>query len=245
MTTADPCAIAFEASTDRFGIAACRGGAVRAWAVRPARDGTQQVYVHAARLLAELDAGFADLDMVAFGCGPGSFTGVRVAAAAAQALAFAHDLPVCRVSSLAVLAAGALREAPAPAVAVCLDARMERAYAALYRPDGAGGVVPEHADALVDPATFAFPGGAGFLAAGPGWDDLPALAERHRGRITALRPDILPDARDLLAMALADLRAGRTVAAEAALPEYLGQVPALPRGAPATTATSDPGGPDR
>lgn len=233
MTASHPCAIAFEAATDRLGIAACRGSEVRAWDVRPARDGTQQVYVHAARLLAELDAGFADLDMVAFGCGPGSFTGVRVAAAAAQALAFAHDLPVCRVSSLAVLASGALRAVPAPAVAVCLDARMERAYAALYRPDGAGGVATEFPDALVDPSAFTFPGQATFLAAGPGWDDLPALAERHRARITALRPDILPDARDLLAMALADLGAGRTVAPEGALPEYLGQVPALPRARPA------------
>lgn len=228
-----PCAIAFEAATDRFGIAACRGRAVRSWEVQPARDGTHLVFERAEALLAQLGAGFGDLDFVAFGCGPGSFTGVRVAAAAAQALAFAGGVPVCRVSSLAVLAAGALRECPAaPAVAVCLDARMERAYAALYRPAGAGRVVAEVADALVDPAAFALAGEGRFLAAGPGWLDLPAMRERHAARIESVRADILPSARDLLRLAIDDFREGRTVQAEQALPEYLGQVPAVARGRP-------------
>lgn len=227
-----PCALAFEAATERLGIAACRGGVVRTWEMQPARDGTQFVFEQSAALLAGLGVGYGDLDFVAFGCGPGSFTGVRVGAAAAQALAFAAGVPVCRVSSLAALAVGALREQPAPAVAVCLDARMQRAYVALYRSAGEGRVVAEVADSLVDPVTFEFAGGGRFLAAGPGWLDLPALRERHAARIEALRADILPSALDLLRLATEDFRAGRTVPPEQALPEYLGQEPAKARGVP-------------
>lgn len=125
----DCCALALEASSDRLGLAARRGQQVEYFEAQPARTATADVYAHARELLGRLGAGFADLDYVAFGRGPGSFTGVRVAAAVAQALAYARVIPVCRISSLAVLAAGA-----GPGLhAICVDARMGRAYAALYQ----------------------------------------------------------------------------------------------------------------
>jgi tRNA threonylcarbamoyladenosine biosynthesis protein TsaB len=224
-----PCGLAIEAATDQLGVAACRGARTVLLEARPARDETQRIYEHAARVLQDVGAALHDLEFVAFGCGPGSFTGVRIAAAAAQAIGFARDIPVCRVSSLAVLAAGAgVVRGSGRLVVACLDARMERAYIGAYRvmPEAVEVVVP---DAWIDPAAFELPGDEPFVAVGDGWAAHPRLAERHRARVANLDAALLPSARDLLSMALRDFRAGRTWRPEEALPEYLGQVPALAR----------------
>jgi tRNA threonylcarbamoyladenosine biosynthesis protein TsaB len=221
------CALALEAATERLSIAACRGDAVRSFDVTPAREETTRIFEHAARLLAEIGAAFGDLDFVAFGCGPGSFTGVRVAAAAAQALGFARAIPVCRISSLAVLAAGAGAGAGQLVVA-CLDARMQRAYVGACRVDSGGVVRAAMPDAWIDPRAFTVPGTEPFHAVGSGWREYPDLAERHRTRMIGLDTSLLPSARDLLNMALGEFRAGRTVRPEEAVPEYLGQAPVVP-----------------
>lgn len=220
------CALAIEASTEQLSLAACNAGQTASWRVRPARDETAQLYQHAARLLAEVGADFGRLDFLAFGCGPGSFTGVRIAAAAVQAIGFAGDVPVCRVSSLAVLAAGACRLHGAGCVAVAFDARMESAYVGLYRvgPDG----LPEAlvADSLVKPDRFTLPGQGDVIAAGDAWTAYPALLARHRPRVRILDADLRPSADDLLQIGQGEFRAGRVVAALEALPEYLSPGPA-------------------
>lgn len=228
----DVCALAIEAATDQFSLAACRGGRQASWEARPARDETQRVYEHATQLLARLGAGLGDLEFVAFGCGPGSFTGVRVAAAAAQAIAFARGIPVCRVSSLATLAAGAAREFDAEWIATCLDARMGRAYVALYQAVPGRALAAVLPDAWVDPRDFVMPGVERFVAVGSGWLACPDLLDRHRSRVLASAPDLLPSATDLLSMAIVDFRAGRTLLPHEALPEYLGQRPAVARPSP-------------
>lgn len=218
------CALAVEASSERLGLAACHAGRVEAFSAMPARDATAAVYQHAAGLLARLGARLSDLDYVAFGCGPGSFTGLRLAAAVAQALAYAGGIPVCRVSSFAVLAAGA-----GPGLhAICQDARMGGAHVGLYRVDAVGGVQALMPDALVDPAAYRFPGSEPLVALGAGWQAFPALRGRHAPRLLELRADCLPSARDLLRMADQDFRAGRALAPAQALPEYLGQSPVAP-----------------
>jgi tRNA threonylcarbamoyladenosine biosynthesis protein TsaB len=222
------CGLAIEAATDELGLAACRDGRFESWSARPARGETERVYVHAEALLARLGASLGDLDFVAFGCGPGSFTGVRVAASVAQSIAFARAIPVCRVSSLAVLATGVARGREAAFVGVCLDARMGKVYAGLYRRSADGTMAAAAPEAWADPDHFVMPGSEAFVAAGDGWLAYPGLLERHAPRVLSVAEGILPAATDLLSMALADFRAGRTVGAEQALPEYLGQRPALP-----------------
>jgi tRNA threonylcarbamoyladenosine biosynthesis protein TsaB len=223
----DVCALAIEAATDQFSLAACRAGRFVCWETRPARDETQRIYEHAGRLLAESGASLKDLDFVSFGCGPGSFTGVRMAAAAAQAIAFARSIPVCRLSSLAVLAAGAARATGADLVAPCLNARMERAYVALY--SVAPGKLPQAIvrDRLISPGDFALPGDMPFTAVGDGWRAYPAILARHESRLIAVDAELLPSARDLLSMAIVEFHAGRTVTPQEALPEYLGQAPGM------------------
>jgi tRNA threonylcarbamoyladenosine biosynthesis protein TsaB len=218
--------LALETATDLISLSACHGKRSATWERQPAREETPRIYQHAERVLAEVGLKLPELDCVAFGCGPGSFTGVRVAASAAQALAFALGVRVCRRSSLAILAAGIMRRTGQQRVAVCLDARMERAYLALYRAEGGRGVVPVIGDELIDPRVYQLEGQEAFVAAGPGWNAYPALGERHAGRITHLIADALPSSTDLLAMAIDDYQAGALVTAEQALPEYLGLVPA-------------------
>jgi len=222
-----PAALAFDAATDRLCIGAAYMGRVEFADLEPSRDHTDAVFLHAAAVLQKVGCSVAQLDFVACGRGPGSFTGVRVATAAAQSLGFGRSLPVCRVSSLALLAATAMRITGAEAVGVCLDARMDRVYTALYlaSPTGPMAFSP---DAWVDPRECRLPGDSRFAAVGDGWSAWPAMAERHGSRIAALEPALLPSGRELISMAIKEYQAGNTVRPQDALPEYLGQQPARP-----------------
>jgi tRNA threonylcarbamoyladenosine biosynthesis protein TsaB len=152
---------------------------------------------------------------------------VRIAAAAAQAVAFARGLPVCRISSLAVLALGAGRAMGAERIAACLDAHMGRAYLGLYRVVPAQGDVQVLcADSLVDPGRFMLNCSDRFVAVGNGWHAYPELLARHGSRIAAVDAGRLPSVLDLLDLASVDFHAGRTATAFDALPEYLGSGPA-------------------
>ncbi|HEU4618618.1 MAG TPA: tRNA (adenosine(37)-N6)-threonylcarbamoyltransferase complex dimerization subunit type 1 TsaB [Gammaproteobacteria bacterium] len=96
------------------------------------REQTQRLLPLVEALMSEAGLRFADLDAIAFGRGPGSFTGLRIAAATAQGLALGADLPVAPVSSLQALAERAAREHGASCVLTCVDARMGEVYSALY-----------------------------------------------------------------------------------------------------------------
>ncbi len=84
-------------------------------------------------LLAEAELGLTQLDCLAFGCGPGAFTGLRIATGVIQAAAFASDLPVAPVSTLAGLAQGQFRQKGHRHLLPCFDARMQEVYWGAYR----------------------------------------------------------------------------------------------------------------
>jgi tRNA threonylcarbamoyladenosine biosynthesis protein TsaB len=106
-------------------------------------------------LLQRLGWTFADLDAIAFGRGPGGFTGLRTACAVAQGLAFGQDIPAVPVDSLAIVAEDALRQLGtgdgARTVWVAMDARMDEVYAGCYRDDGDAGWHAIVAPALTTP----------------------------------------------------------------------------------------------
>jgi tRNA threonylcarbamoyladenosine biosynthesis protein TsaB len=176
---------------------------------------------HAERILVMLDevlseAGVCrrDLDALAFGCGPGSFTGVRIACGVAQGIAFALDLPVAPVSCLAALAQGAYRETGAGEVAAAIDARMNEVYAALYRLDEQA-LMRLHGHETVMPPE-ALPAAA--LGWGSGWQTYGASLSKRVAHYEGAR---YPQAQDILPLALDMLAQGRAVSAAAALPVYL------------------------
>lgn len=182
---------------------------------------------HAGRLLPMVDellhaAGIAvtDLDAIAFGRGPGGFTGLRIAAGVAQGLAAGIGRPVLPVSDLAALAAAGARSSGAERVLACMDARMGQVYWAAF--DCTGGapvaVTEEH---LSDPQGVSLPGGKAWYAAGHGFGAYPALVTRLQSRLAGVDASLLPRASDIARIAALDLEAGKGVAASGAVPVYL------------------------
>lgn len=211
--------LAIDTASDAPNVAACRGNTV---AARDVDDGgrTEQIYRYIDEVLAETDLELAALDCVAVGRGPGSFTGLRVGMAAAQALAFGAAVPVCPISSLAVLGFGAARRTGAERVVAALDARMGEVYAGGYRA-GADDIENLDADCVTPPGALVVSGTGRFLAAGPGWAVFPELASRFAARIEAIDPAARPRAADLLVLARAAFHRGELVAPADALPLYL------------------------
>ena len=166
---------------------------------------------------------FADLDAIAFGRGPGGFTGLRTACAVAQGLAFGQDIPVVPVDSLAVVAEDAARHAGLAAGAqvwVAMDARMDEIYAGCYRDDGDAGwravappalTTPDALHALWAEHPPAFVAGSA----------LDAFGDRLRTGDARLAPAEHGRAAALGWLAAAGLARGDGVPADQALPVYL------------------------
>jgi tRNA threonylcarbamoyladenosine biosynthesis protein TsaB len=213
--------LAVETATAVSSIAACRGDRVGIRRYENARGGSENVYESVREALDEVGLKLEELDCIAFGCGPGGFTGLRVGAAVVQSLAFGVSVPVCRVSSLAVMAAGAIQRHGASLVATCLDARMGEAYVAVYAADDNEMISVRLEDRLVDPHEYEIVSPQKFLAAGPGWAAFTDLRERHEARFDGTDFDLLPSAEDLLPLARHYFSTGRTVAAAEAVPNYV------------------------
>jgi len=162
----------------------------------------------------------ADLELVAFGCGPGAFTGVRIAAAIAQGIALARDLPLAPVSTLRALAAGAMRASGARAIIAALDARRGEVYSAAYTASETC-MTALGTERVSAPGAVELPAlDAAWLTAGNGWQVYagafaPALAALPHAGIDCAR------AGDVARLACLDYAAGRTVKAAAAMPVYL------------------------
>ncbi len=174
-------------------------------------------------LLEEAGIGLAQLDALAFGRGPGSFMGVRIAAGVVQGIAFARDLPVVPVSTLAAIAQTAFMETAAERVLAAIDARMNEVYWGVYRlaDDGCMRLLGE--ECVIAPERAAAPAEHDWIAAGTGWAAYgePLTAAVAPAVLTARLPDCLPSAQAVAKLAVADYLAGRHVAASQAVPVYL------------------------
>lgn len=171
-------------------------------------------------LLAEAGLALHDIDALAYGRGPGAFTGVRAACAVAQGLAFGAGLPVLALDTLMAVAEDARTQGAGNACWVAVDARMGEAYAAHYRHDGERWQTLE-APALYDPAALARriagePGGpavagSSLIAHAPAWAGLAAPQW----------PATVPSAPALLALARAAYASGERLDPAEALPLYV------------------------
>ena len=186
-----------------------------------------------AALLAEADWPLRSLDGIAFGAGPGSFTGIRIACGLAQGLSLADDLPVVPVPTLAAVAQSVWTDDGHTHVVACLDARMREVYVAAYHRRGETWheVV---APAVLAPAAVVPPAGASWFGAGNGFRAYPGLALQLG--LAGVDDAARPTARAVGELALPRLAAGEGVAAADALPFYVRHRVAL------TTAERDAGG---
>ena len=182
-------------------------------------------------LLAEAGLSPMQLDAVAFGRGPGAFTGVRIAAACAQGIGFGADVPVVPVSTLAILAQGAARTGHGPLIMAAMDARVREVYAGAYRSDEPPVVIPCGPETVCAPGDVTLPPGAGpWFGVGDAWT---AYGEELRGLfVTALAgfdAGRCPEARDAAMLGIHIYRNGGAVPAEQALPVYLRDRVATPK----------------
>jgi len=183
---------------------------------------------HADRLLPMIDEVLAEggvslggLDAIAFGRGPGGFTGVRLAASVAQGLAFGAGIGVVPVSDLAAVAQHVYQQDPSVLrVLVVNDARMREIYwAAFERADSLAVAGVERASAAAD---VTLPAGEGaWAAAGRGLKADTQLAERCRSGGATLYPELLPRASEILALARPAVAGGRILDPADALPVYV------------------------
>lgn len=181
-------------------------------------------------VLAEAGTALAAIDAIAFGRGPGGFTGLRIAAGVAQGLAFGAGLPVVAVSDLAALASRACALRSQRHVLPCLDARMAQVYWAAFDCADPAAPVLLTAETVSDPEAVRLPGEKGedgsgplprFFGAGHGFSAYPALHAMLGERLSGFDADLLPHAREVALIGAADFRAGRMIEAAEAVPVYL------------------------
>lgn len=162
----------------------------------------------------------ADCDALAFGRGPGGFTGLRIAAGVAQGLAGGTGLPVVPVSDLAALALAGHRRSGGSRVLACLDARMGQVYWAAF--DCAGDVPDARSEeVLTNPDAIAPPAGGNWFGAGPAFAAYPEVAARLQSRLSGHDDTLLPRAADVARIAAARFASAGGVDAAQALPVYL------------------------
>jgi tRNA threonylcarbamoyladenosine biosynthesis protein TsaB len=155
----------------------------------------------------------SNLDAIAFGAGPGAFTGLRIACGLAQGLALARGLPVIGISTLEALA----QEAGAARVVACIDARMREVYyAALEKRAGRWHEVI--AAQCIAPQSAPPPPGEGWVGCGSGFE---VYDELLKSKVSVLRPQIHPTAVALAQLAAPRLAAGEGVDAALAAPVYV------------------------
>lgn len=209
--------LAFDTSTEACSVALSLDGEVR--------ERHELHSQHSEHLLSLVDALLAEggirldqLDAIAFGRGPGSFTGLRIGAGVAQGLAFGADLPLVPVSSLATLAQGA----KADKVLAAFDARMQQVYWCAYRRGEKGLVEPVMDEVVINPTDVSQPEGEGWVGVGSGWDSYPEiLCAKAAASLQRWEAKIYPRARDLAVLAAAAFSDGQVVSADQALPVYV------------------------
>jgi len=172
-------------------------------------------------LLAEAGLALGELDALAFARGPGSFTGVRIAASIVQGAALGAGLPVVPVSSLQAIAQGACRAERAVCVLGALDARMQEVYWGAYRADDAGIMRAVIDEMVCAPRLVTVPEGDGWTAAGSGWKSYADVLGPRCGIGLPVDGTALVHAQDVARVARTLFAEGVAVAAEQALPVYL------------------------
>ena len=214
--------LAIETATEACSAALYLDGALAERHALAPREHARLILPMVDALLAEAGLRPAQLDALAFGRGPGAFTGLRIAAGVAQGIAFGADLPVLPVSSLAALAQGMARERGATRVLAAIDARIAEVYWGAYEIDDTGLMVLRGEERVILPGEVPLPAGASWCGAGSGWAVYGEVLQAHlRGRLAEIDAARYPHARDLALLAVAAYGRGEALSAEHAAPVYL------------------------
>lgn len=215
--------LAIDTATEACSAALWNDGTLSAHFEICPREHTQRILPLVQDVLNESGIMLTELDALAFGRGPGSFTGVRIGIGIAQGLALGAELPMIGVSTLATMAQGAWRKTGATRVLAAIDARMGEVYWAEYQRDEQGVWHGEESEVVLKPEGVSerlqqLEGQ--WATVGTGWQAWPDMA--NDSGLTLTDGEIqLPEAQDMLPLACHLLTVGKTVAVEHAEPVYL------------------------
>lgn len=215
--------LAIDTSTEACSVALTRGGELAEIHEIVPRRHSQRLLAMLWTLLPDGIAAGGGLDAVTYGCGPGSFTGLRIAASAVQGLCFAAGLPALPVSTLACQVQTALRlglVAEGECVLSTLDAQIGELYWGLYRVED-GLARPIAADAASQPGELLLPGREQVVAIGSGLNHAAQFVAATQRRLAGQHPRVLPSARDLLPLAQEALALDQWQQAEQVCPVYV------------------------
>lgn len=218
--TLPPLLLAIDTATEICSVALARGERVSGRAEAVGQAHSERILPMVQALLDEANLRLADCDAIAFGAGPGAFTGLRIACGVAQGLAFGSGRPVVAVGNLEALALAASEAAPAArSVLAAIDARMREVYWALYSIDSAA-ITELCAPALAPSGELAAicRRHAPDLVAG---NALRAFPEVRAALCCATAPDARADAASIARLALRRLAQGGAVPPELAAPVYV------------------------
>ncbi len=209
--------LAFDASTEFLSIALRTDEQVETLDIQAGQTASQLILPQIQLLLDKAKLNLCDLDGIAFGAGPGSFTGVRIACGVAQGLAFGANLPVVGINVLMALA----EASGAERVIAASDARMGEVYHAAYiRKDGdwtemcsAGVYKPQNVPAVE---------GVDWTGVGTAWkvyDEI--LREQYPQQMTKILPEMTPKAEAIMRLAMPIFERGEAISASDAKPIYI------------------------
>lgn len=209
--------LALDTSTEYLSLALWLDSQVMQRDVHAGQTHSQLILPTIGEMLKEAAVTLRDLDGIAFGAGPGSFTGLRIACGVTQGLAFGAGLPVAGVSTLLALAHGSGSDK----VVACLDARMGEVYHAIYTHHD-GGWHAVSPPGLYKPEQVPLPDGDGWIGVGTGWGAYEqVLRERYAGKTSNILPQAYPQAASIAALAVPVFVAGQGVPAAQAAPIYI------------------------
>jgi len=216
----DPVILAVETSTPVCSVALIAGGELYLTEETTANRHSEMLLSMIRDLLQRSSLGLSELDALAIGRGPGSFTGIRIGIAAVQGLAFSTDLPVISISSLASLAA----QTQSSRVLAALDARMGQVYWGAYRidrshkSDTVARLVGQ--EYVSNPELVQAPDEEHWVGAGSAWSAYASQLPKDLLQ-ASIETEIRPSAASTALLATGRFLAGGGVCAEALKPAYL------------------------
>jgi tRNA threonylcarbamoyladenosine biosynthesis protein TsaB len=216
--------LALDTATENCSVALLIDGHLSAREQLLGRGHAEHILAMTDELLQEAGVSLGTLSAIAFGCGPGAFTGVRLAASVTQGLAYGAGLPVVPVSDLRALAQRVLDlDPPVSRVLVCNDARMHEVYWGCFERTPGDLAAAGAEERVGPPKGVRLPAGwsGAVHATGSGFAAYPELHAQLDPHLERVHAGLLPRATEVARLALPEVQAGRILPAEQALPVYL------------------------
>jgi len=217
--------LGFDTSTSACTVALLNGDVV---SVRHQHAPMQQAHLILPMIQELLDSSSLtvnELDAIAYGCGPGSFTGIRISNSVAQGIGFAIQKPIIPISSLATLAQTAFLEQQWSRLLVAMDARMGKIYWATYTINASGLAELIGNERLSQPEEITSSYHTDLYGIGDGWEAYKDILIGSNLTLKGIDARQLPSAKALLQLATLKYEKGEWITAAQALPVYLSRDP--------------------